>query len=266
VTAPSDQSGRRDNGLTAETYVPLVDVDPAVADVLLTALRRARIAAYLDMGPAGRTVLYVAESERGDARTIVVAAARHARATNSAAPEGVGSSDEAGPLDPFTIAGDPDPIDLASAASTAAPNVSPSVESTPTVDSALPPDTDATFREMVANWHVDTVAAVRAAEKDLSAEDAEWRARLQPVEAADEEEHYVPPPPPPLPRLALQTVWALIVLILSVAMLAFGGLLNLGGDVSFFLGVGGILVGTGMLLMRLRDSPTDDGDDDGAVV
>ena len=91
-------------------------------------------------------------------------------------------------------------------------------------------------------------------------------ARLQPTEPAEDEEHYVPPPPPPLPKLALPTIWALIVLIASVAMLAFGNLLGLGGNVAFFIGVGGVLVGAGMLIMRLRESPPDDIDDDGAVI
>jgi hypothetical protein len=69
-----------------------------------------------------------------------------------------------------------------------------------------------------------------------------------------------------LPKLALQTIWALIILIASVAMLAFGDLLGLGGNVAFFIGVGGLLVGTGMLVMRLRESPSDDSGDDGAVL
>jgi len=247
MTAPSEQSGRRDNGLTADTYVPLLDVDPGLADVLLTALRRARIAAYLESPPASTTErprLYVAEADRGDARTIVAAAARHAQSAAGGQSEPDGPTDP--PADPFG------PV--------------PAEDATDPGPPADDGSTDATFREMVANWHVDTVAAVRAAERDLSREDAEWRARLQPTEPAEDEEHYVPPPPPPLPKLALPTIWALIVLIASVAMLAFGNLLGLGGNVAFFIGVGGVLVGAGMLIMRLRESPPDDIDDDGAVI
>jgi hypothetical protein len=251
MTTAAEGAGRRDNGLTAAAYVPLVDVDPEVADVLLTALRRARIAAYLeapaggDSAPADRPRLYVAEDDRGDARTIVAAAARHARTGGSAGAPSVDDDDDA-----VAAAAPVEPVDL-----------------TKSEGPQPPDDTDQTFREMVANWHVDTVAAVRAAERDLSREDADWRGRLTPPEeAADEEEHYVPPPPPPLPRLALQTIWALIILIASVAMLAFGDMLGLGGNLAFFLGVGGILVGTGMLLMRLREGPAEDDGDDGAVL
>ena len=200
--------------------MPLVEVDPGVADILLTALRRARIAAYLEVpstGASDRPQLWVAESERGDARTIVAAAARHAQSAGGAAvgetethPSESDATATPGPFGPVTTntANAPNPLEAAS--------------------------TDDTFREMVANWHVDTVAAVRSAERDLTQEDADWRARLQPNEPVDEEEHYVPPPPPPLPKLALQTVWALIILIASVAMLAFGDLLGLGGNFAFF--------------------------------
>jgi hypothetical protein len=252
MTAASDQSGRRDNGLTAEHYVPLIDVDAAMTDVLLTALRRARIAAYLETPSHGAVSpyrLFVAEDERADAATIVAAAARHAQSAIAS---------DGDPARPPTGPDDSSPIASAGADPDADTDGAPSP--------GEPVDTDETFREMVANWHVDTVAAVRAAERDLSREDAEWRARLQPPEPASEEEHYVPPPPPPLPKLAIQTIWALIILIASVAMLAFGDLLGLGGNVAFFIGVGGILIGTGMLLMRLRESPSDDGGDDGAVI
>src|SRR6202012_3747287 len=69
-------------------YVPLLDVEPEVADVVLTALRRARIAAYLQPDrdrPTGPARLYVAEGERADARSIVGAATRHVRPDGNAA-------------------------------------------------------------------------------------------------------------------------------------------------------------------------------------
>src|SRR5919204_4667221 len=142
---------RRDNGLRAPAYRPLVEVDPQFADQVLDALRRARIAAYLEepAPPDERERLFVAEDERIDARAIVAAAIRPASTTD-------------------------------------------------------PKQADATFDELVSDWHVDTVAAVRAAERDLTREDAEWRARLVPPATAgdEEEQHYVPPAPPPLPRLA----------------------------------------------------------------
>jgi len=132
-------------------------------------------------------------------------------------------------------------------------------------------DTDAEFDALVGEWDSDTIGAVRAAERDLTREDADWRARLEPgfsnTSAADDEEHYVPPPPPPLPRLAAATIFALVLLAASIVVLAIGAGLGLDSDVAFLLGVGGILTGAGMLIMRLRARPPEDDDgDDGAIV
>lgn len=223
------EPGRLDNGLRAPAYVPLTDVDPDVGQHLLTALGRARIAAYLGPtaepdGPQRR--LFVASEERVDARTIVVAAVR---ALGGEQPE------------------------LAE-----------------TADPLADVDTDAAFRELIANWHVDTVAAVRDAERDLTREDAEWRARLNKPPAADEvwldEDHYVPPPPPPLPRLAAPTILAMAVLALSILVLGLGGHFGLADGLTFVLGIGGLLLGGLILFSRLREGRGDDDDDDGAAI
>jgi hypothetical protein len=215
-----------DNGLHAPSYVALVDIDEAVGATLLAALQRARIAAYLGPAPdSTRQRLFVATTERSDARAVVEVAAR------SATQDGVV------PARPDLLGG---------------------------VDSR------AEFDALVGDWHVDTVNAVRAAERDLTREDADWRMRLQlPAAAgdsADEDDHYVPPPPPPLPRLAGATVTALLVIIGSVLVLAFGRSLGLPGDLAFLAGVAGILIGAGLLVMRLREGPPDEEDDDGAVI
>ena len=225
TSLPEDASGRLDNGLQAQTYVPLTDVDTAVGRHLLTALGRARIAAYLAPPPSGSlSRLFVAAEERGDARTIVAAAVR---ALGSEQPPPV-----------------PEPDPLAGL------------------------DTDAAFAELIAGWHVDTVAAIRQAERDLSLEDKDWRDRLaQPV--VDEpiwldEEHYIPPPPPPLPRFAAPTIIALTILVISIFILGLGGQFGLANDLTWMLGVGGVLLGAGILVSRLRDRP--DEEDDGSAV
>jgi hypothetical protein len=218
---------RVDNGLWAPTYVPLTDVDPDVGAHLLTALGRARIAAYL--GPAPDEVrqrrLFVASEERVDARGIVVAAVR-----------------ALGAQQPELPAGDDPLADV---------------------------DTEAAFSALIADWQVDTVAAVRDAERDLSREDADWRARLVQPQAADEvwldEDHYIPPPPPPLPRLAAPTIIAMSVLAISILLLGLGGEFGLASGLTLVLGVGGLLLGAGILFTRLRDRRRDD-DDDGAAI
>ena len=221
------EGATRDNGLEAPAYVALADIDPSVGDTLLTALRRARIAAYLEPMSSpeetARQRLYVAADERTDARSVIEVAARS-------------FAHDATARRPDLLAG---------------------------------VDAQAEFDALVGDWHVDTINAVRAAERDLTREDADWRMRLQLPAAgsdADDDDHYVPPAPPPLPRLAGGTILALVVVAASVMMMAFGRALGLAGDLAFVAGVAGILVGAGLLIMRLRDGSDDDDDDDGAVI
>jgi hypothetical protein len=130
-------------------------------------------------------------------------------------------------------------------------------------------DTEAAFRDLVAGWHIDTVAAVREAERDLTREDAEWRARLIKPQESDEvwldEDHYIPPPPPPLPRLAAPTIVAMAVLAISILLLGLGGQIGLASGFSFVLGIGGLLLGAIILFTRVREHRHDDGDDGAAI-
>lgn len=232
-TGPADPgglpAGRQDNGLLAESYVPLTDVDGEVGRHLLTALGRARIAAYLASPgadqPPQRKRLYVNADERADARTIVAAAVRALGDTEA----------------PREVREDP----LAGV------------------------DTDQAFAALIADWHVDTVAAIREAERSLSQEDEDWRARLEQAPIEDpvwlDDEHYVPPPPPPLPRLAARTIGAIAIIAVSIAVLALGGYLGLDTDLTLLLGIGGLLLGATLLATRLRvDRDEDDGD--GAIL
>ncbi|PZS33538.1 MAG: hypothetical protein DLM58_07560 [Pseudonocardiales bacterium] len=227
--ADPTEGGRIANGLFALSYVPLADIEAAVGRALLAALGRARIAAYLDPAPGldhAQRRLFVAAEERSDARTIVAAAVR--------ALDG--------------------------------PAVEPPARSE---DPLAGVDTDAAFAELIADWHVDTVAAVREAERDLRREDADWREQLRkpPVDEPVwlDEDHYTPPPPPPLPRLAAPTIGAMALLAVSILLLGLGGEIGLASDLTMLLGVVGVLLGAGLLVMRLRERPDDD-DDDGAVI
>ncbi|MFN2517828.1 MAG: hypothetical protein ABR604_02125 [Jatrophihabitantaceae bacterium] len=223
-----DQVGRVENGLFAASYVPLTDVEAVTGRALLTALGRARIAAYLDSAPGlerEQRRLFVAAEERSDARTIVAAAVR---ALGGPPPE------------------PPDRRD----------------------DPLAGVDTNAAFADLIADWHVDTVAAVREVERDLRREDADWRDRLH-KPAVDEpvwldEDHYIPPPPPPLPRLAAPTIGAMALLAISILLLGLGGEFGLATDLTMLLGVVGLLLGAGLLVMRLRERHDDE--DDGAVI
>jgi hypothetical protein len=81
-----------------------------------------------------------------------------------------------------------------------------------------------------------------------------------------EDEHFVPPPPPPIPRPAVATAMAAVMTLLGILVMAFGSSIGLPADLQLPLGVVLVLFGAGMLIMRLREEPWDDSDDDGAVV
>jgi hypothetical protein len=225
MSTSSLPDGSRDNGLIATSYVPLTDVPLTVAPRVLTALGRARIAAYLTDAPGsgGTLRLHVAAGERADARTIVASVVR------------ASGSDASGAV--------PDPL------------------------AGIDPDVE--FARLVADWHVDTHHAIRDAERQLTRDDEDWRLRLNRLPPAPEtpwldDEHYVPPVPPPLPRFAAPTIVAMVVIALSIVILAFGGELGLASQLTLLLGVMGVLLGTGMLVMRMRARRDDD--DDGAVL
>jgi hypothetical protein len=217
------------NGLLASSYVALTDVAATVAPQLLSALSRARIAAYLAEAPGspGALRLYVASSERSDARTIVASVVR----ANGGKP----------PEEPAER-GDP----LAGI------------------------DAEAEFAALVADWHVDTHHAIRDAERELSREDEDWRARLNQDEPVDDEltwldeGHYVPPTPPPLPRPTAPILLGMVLVVVSILLFAFGDPLGIPFTLSLFLGVCGIITALVLFVMRLREYRDDD--DDGAVL
>lgn len=223
------EQARLDNGLYAPAYVALTDVGTDVGRHLLDALGRARIAAYLGSAPA----------VAGNQRRLFVA------------------SDERG-----------DARTIVAAAVRALGTDEPELPEPP-ADPLAGLDTNSIFDALVADWHVDTHAAIKDAERDLTREDAEWRARLAKPPAEDpvwlDDDHYVPPPPPPLPRLAAPTIFAMSVLAISIFLLGLGGQVGLANRLTLLLGVGGLLLGAGILFSRLRAGRRDD-DDDGAAI
>jgi hypothetical protein len=223
--------GHRSNGLESTSFIPLAEVDVALGAMLLSALGRAKIAAFLEpTADPARELLYAASSERVDARTIVTTVARANTANESAATSG---------REVFSA---PDPL--------------------------VGRDPEAEFRALTSDWHVDTVAAIRSAERDLSREDSDWRARINPLPPSEgeDEEHFVAPPPPPLPRLSAAAVGAILLIVFAILILSTGQLLGLGVRFTLLFGIGGILLGAWMLVMKLRPQPSDDDDDDGAIV
>jgi hypothetical protein len=231
VTSSDDSviPGSWNNGILAPSYVPLTDVSAPIAPKLLTALERARIAAYLaeTADSDGALRLYVASTERSDARTIVAAVVK----ANGEVPEPVidASTDPLAGID----------ADAAFAALIADWHV----------------DTHTAIRD----------AEKELTRED---EDWRMRLN-QPVGQPEEltwldEDHFVPPNPPPLPRPTAPIVLGLLLLVVSVGLLAFGSYLELPFELCLFLAVTGILSATTMFVLRLREYR--DEDDDGAIL
>jgi hypothetical protein len=219
--------GRRDNGLDSEEFSPVADVDPRLADHLLDVLGLRDVAAYVEPAPASNPLV----ADRLYVAADQTGAAREVL-TEIASELGIEVSRGYEQVDP---ADRPDPL--------------------------LGRDTDAEFAAIVAGmddldrplFEPLTSAAVHAVGGDIS-------------DVEDEVEHFVPPPPPPIPRPAVATAMAALMTLLGILVMAFGSSIGLPADLPLPLGVVLVLFGAGMLIMRLREEPWDDSDDDGAVV
>jgi hypothetical protein len=220
--------GRRDNGLDAALWTPVRDVDPRVGEHLLDVLRDAGIAAYLEP-----------------------------------------STD----VEPYTR--------------------TVSLPSPPTdrlfVDRARSAEGRSLVEEHVDEHVQERTRAPRASRRDID-EDAEWARIVAAFEAehgrtaVDEEpssapppapaepevldrpdEHFEPPPPPPVPAPAPASLYAVLLIAAGAVLIVAPRALGLSLDLGLVLGVAAVVGGVGVLVSRMRDRTTDDGDD-GAVV
>jgi hypothetical protein len=81
-----------------------------------------------------------------------------------------------------------------------------------------------------------------------------------------DEEHYVPPDPPPLPRLRPMTILALVLVVAGVLLLVSPGLIGLDPRIATPISLLALVCGFGLLFLRIRRTPADTGDDNGAQV
>jgi hypothetical protein len=279
--------GRRDNGLVAQEYAVVGDVDPRVGEHLLDVLAEGGIAAYLqpasDMHPLTRTTTLPARpTDRLYADRQHLATAQDYLAQLTSVPDQHGPAAET-------------PVAQSDAARSDAPR-----PDAPRSDVARPdaPRSDVTqsdedaFAAIVAGFHttVDPTHAVPwpAAEDidsssttapDMDTEPAPRAPLRRPSDAVDrslldgldtfgndlpdeaeDEEGYTPPPPPPLPRFAPVTIAAILALAGGLVLLFWPDLLPLGSQTTLFLGFAGVLTGFVTLVLRLR--PGDDEDED----
>jgi hypothetical protein len=261
---------RRDNGLIADRYVALADVDPRLGEHLLDLLRLVDIPAYLEppadprvaaryriSGPIER--LYVQSALRTEARAVVVAAAAEAGPAPTPAPEPPGGS---GLLDGLDT--DAEFARIVADFSTPKPEHSAEAADVGVEVFELEPGADFDADDGSAASEINE-AMLDAAAEQRAALDRARQARAEDPTLL--EEHFEPPPPPPFPVPSPGTAGAVLLFLLGLFIIARGDLLGLSGDLTFPLGVITVLTGLGLLVARLRPSRgTDEDDDDGAVI
>ncbi len=232
--------GRRDNGLDATLWSPLRDVDPRVGEHLLDVLEAAGIAAYLepssDVGPYTRTVflpspptdrLFVDRARGTEARTLVDQHVdEHAR-----------------------------PVPEPAAVRTETDDDREGAKREPEIDE------DAEWARIVSAFEAEHGRAVVDDEPADTTPPAPHETAILDLP----EEHFEPPPPPPLPAPAPASLYAVLLVVAGVLLVGAPGLVRLSTDVGLILGVAAIAGGVAMLVSRMRDRSSDDGDD-GAVV
>lgn len=260
IDFPLGRRPARTNGLDADRFSPLLDVDPRVVGVLLDALRQAGIPAYVEPSPGSRggylevrlpdrptDRLWVDGRLTPQARTVVEAELAEFR-DQLAAAEGQRRPAGATPEDAAWA-------EIVASWDTPAAGVAswPAAEDVPPEPPGQP------------GGHVIRPADRREPPPPLT---PAFAPAADPLD--DTDDHYVPPPPPPLPKLSASTLWALVAAALGLLLLFAPqaiGLLQ--SPLTFGAGVLSLIGAAGTLIWRMRDTPpsdTDSDSDDGAVV
>ncbi|ROO83849.1 hypothetical protein EDD29_1358 [Actinocorallia herbida] len=245
---------RRENGLSADTYTPLIDLVPDLADELLAVLGAAGIAAYaLEGDTAGPDVLdrvHVDAAHKGEAEKLLHPLLRDRLAASPAPPAA-----EKNPAER-----DQSADDAAFAAIIAGFDEVPAEQSWPDSEH-LDPGEDRTGRLPTARI---VFSGPPAADEDAEDDDE------PPVKAdgsleEDTEGHYEPPPPPPLPTGDPTTRLAWVCLVGGPAYILTTVVLRWSSPGwAAFLAVAAFIGGFVTLVLRMGDEPRDG--DDGAVI
>jgi hypothetical protein len=245
----------RDNGFVARHYVPLADLDPRLADAMLEALRTEGIAAYIvpSTGSLGG-YLEVHLPERPRDR-LWVDREHHDRATALLSVHSDQHPESPEPTNVSETAGETDSADDAWASIVAGFDL-PAFEGSPDdVSSPVP-------RRIVRPVEPGFGSSPDSLTPPVTA--LPPSGEYDPLSILDE--HFVPDPPPPLPRLRRGTRWALLAILVGVALLVGKSFSDSIPD-AVALGVLAIVGGfVGLVAMMREDRPSDSDPDDGAVV
>lgn len=263
----------RNNGLSAERYTPLVDLEPQFADALLEALREEGVAAYASPAPGVRGPYMDVRlpNTPTDRVWVDAGAADTARQVLDSRRSEFSRGDRDKPP--------PDLVPIDPAETTAE-------------GAGQETDFEAAWRAIVAGYGktgTDQVARWSAAEDvetDTPNAAGSWRVlrRSEPEESEDEawglpegqqldlpdsieieEEHYVPPPPPPLPRVDGHTKLAWVGVIGGPLLLILFTALDWSPiPGANFFAIAAFVGGFASLVYRMKDDGPSG--DDGAVV
>jgi hypothetical protein len=232
MSAP--RRGRRDNGLDATLWTPLRDVDPRVGEHLLDVLEAAGIAAYLepatDVGPYTRTVFLPSPpTDR-----LFVDRARRAEARVLVERH---ADEHARPVPERAAVRKERDEEL---------------------------DEDAEWARIVAAFEAEN-GRLTVDPPDPAPSDAPPPAPHEAAILDLPDEHFEPPPAPPLPVPAPSSLYAVLLIAAGIVLVGVPSIIGLSQDLGLLFGV--VLIGGGaaLLVSRMRDRATDDGDD-GAVV
>ncbi|RAY13104.1 hypothetical protein DPM19_21665 [Actinomadura craniellae] len=259
---------RRGNGLTADSYAPLIDLAPHLADAMLTELRQAGVAAYAaplpdpaGPEPSGDPLdrLYVDTAMKATAEGILET---HLTRLHDVGPwSSDGSDPEPRPSEAGATSTAERDDDAIWAEIVAGYDTAPEDGATPwpEQENLDEPDDAPDDAPGDRTGRLPTVRVIKPVDEDQDDEDED-----EPLEP-DDEGHYVPPPPPPLPSgdPVSRAAWAALVggplyLLLTVV---------LGWSVpgwAAFLAVAAFIGGFVTLVLRMGDDPRDT--DDGAIV
>jgi hypothetical protein len=236
---------RRGNGLTADTYVPLADLTPQLADAMLAALRDAGIAAYAVPAP-GETGGYL------DVRLPEEPTDRlYADANAKAAAEEILEARLPELRADYAASRDEDQIFAEIVASFDRPSA-PGETPWPAEEN-IDETRDDTADDPGEDPPADTSGELRTARV------------VKPATDDEDDDHFVPPPPPPLPKADALTRFAWIALLGGPVYLVTSVFLS--WEVpswAAFAAVAAFIGGFVALVLRMGDEPPED--DDGAVV
>jgi hypothetical protein len=272
----------RGNGLQASAYAVLLEIEESLGDPMLAALAARQIAAYVQPtpGPGGTTrlTLYVDALQRAPAGAVLAgltpAMAGDPPAESEPPRDGVTSDRATGEM------ADAMADDAAFAALVEAFHRTPDERTWPDAEDlpADPAAPQADFAPRPADTVLPSIPPRRVTKKFDPATDIDRRRPPLPLPKPDpsleespddsfeEEEHYIPPPLPRLDPPPFAIRWALVALMIGLAMLLVPTFFDFGHRTSMDIaGVICVLGSGAVLVSRLRDRSPDD-PDDGAVV